>query len=304
MKDVIERAHESLSPICDHRRERVRFVPGEPTRFSASNFIQTYIDAQGGCGRSTSAQSFVLTGQERQSPFRKPGTDWTDEDLASLRQALAECEAAAAVRGNPYLSTDTKNEIADLLANVPLIVQEARLIREAQIRQLEARRQMAQSRIENATRKKETAKSYADAEVARLENEATLAEGQAQEAIARANRQIDQATHASQDTKAAVADDLAHLRDIPPAIKSYPRSSNPRAAPSSPSRDTRSTNRELLLARFRSYRPRSRRPPPQRTFGCKSVKQLQRASQGILTNNMGLVGTLVQAGECFRSTRE
>lgn len=244
----------------------------------ASNFVQTYLDAQGGC-QSGSALSFVLAGSGRQSPFGRSAADWTDDDLNSLKRTLASCIQAAEARNNTYLVEETRRDVDRIAATIPQIVKGARAQRDAQVRQLQARKELAQSRLEKATRDREQARASADAEVGRLEHEATLAKADARAAAAVANRQIDEATHRSADAKAKIAESLAALRPVP-STPGEPHDAGPPG-------ELRELQDDLTSAVTKTN-----------FVACRATAQLVEASKGIVTNDMDLVARLVKSGEC------
>jgi hypothetical protein len=173
---------------------------------AADNFIQLYIAAQGGCSSSGgNPLTYVLVGQDIRSPFGKAAAAWTGDDLASLKAVLAACQVAAARRGNPYTLDEIKRDSDKLLAKIPAIVGQARDQEQAEARQIEARRQLATSRVDKAAQAKEQAKASAEAEVARLESEASLAEAEARSAQTRANARIERANHDRDEAKAKAA---------------------------------------------------------------------------------------------------
>ena len=172
---------------------------------AADNFIQLYITANGGCGGPTSPLSFVLVGQDINSPFGKAAADWNDDDLAALKPVLAACEVTSARRGNPYNLAEIKRDTDKLLADIPAIVGQARDRMQAQIKQVEARRQIASARIDKATQARQQAKASAETEAAQLEREAAAAEAEARDAQRRADARIERATRARDEAKAKAA---------------------------------------------------------------------------------------------------
>jgi len=182
---------------------------------AAQHFIQTYIDAQGGCGSNAAAPlSFVLAGGGLQTPFGKPAGEWTDDDLAALPRILAECEKAAA-GVNSFRASEIRGEARNLEARVPRLVQAARVEQARQATQLQARREIAQSRISAAREQAERGSAAADAEVRQLEAEADRAEADTRQAVQAGS----QASRRPQDRTAGV--------DAPPSIGDRDASSCP-----------------------------------------------------------------------------
>lgn len=162
----------------------VAMMAGGSEARAAKHFIQTYIDAQGGCGSSAGSLSFVLAGGGLQAPFGKPAGDWTDDDLSALPRILAECEKTAAGI-NSFRAAEIRGEARDLEARVPRIVQAARAEHARQAAQLQARREIAQSRINAARQRAEAEQAIAEEEVQKLEAEASRAEAEAKIAAGR-----------------------------------------------------------------------------------------------------------------------
>lgn len=153
---------------------------------AGETFVQTYIDAQGGCASPAGPLAFVLAGPGLQAPFGRPAADWTDADLAALPTTLSACERAAA-RVNVYMAAEIRGAARELEARVPRIVQAARAERARQAAQLQARRELAQARIDAARRPAEADAVDAEDEVRRLEAEAGQAEAQARAAPGRSD---------------------------------------------------------------------------------------------------------------------
>lgn len=151
---------------------------------AATHFIQSYIDAQGGCGSSAGPLSFVLAGGGLQAPFGKPAGEWTDDDLSALPRILAECEKTAAGI-NSFRGAEIRGEARDLEARVPRIVQAAHAEQARQAAQLQARREIAQSRITAARQQAEADRATAEEETRQLEAEASRAEVEARIAAGR-----------------------------------------------------------------------------------------------------------------------
>jgi hypothetical protein len=106
-----------------------------PPAHAAGSFVQTYIDAHGGCA-TDSPLTYVLVGQDIRTPFGKAAADWTDDDLAVLKAIMAACVAVAARRGNPYTLANIQRDTSQMLARVPELVERARDDRQAEVRQL------------------------------------------------------------------------------------------------------------------------------------------------------------------------
>ena len=85
---------------------------------AGQSFIQTYIDAQGGCASAAGPLAFVLAGGGLQAPFGKLAGDWTDTDLAALPAILSACERTAA-RVNPYLAAEVRGQARELETRAP-----------------------------------------------------------------------------------------------------------------------------------------------------------------------------------------
>lgn len=156
-----------------------------PKANAAQHFIQTYIDAQGGCGSNAAAPlSFVLAGGGLRAPFGKPAGEWTDDDLSALPRVLSECEKTAAGI-NSFRAAEIRGEARDLKVQVPRIVQTARAEQARQAAQLQARREIAQSRMNAARQQAEADRAAAEDETRQLEAEASRAEAEARIAAGR-----------------------------------------------------------------------------------------------------------------------
>lgn len=159
-------------------------IPTGSEAKATDHFIQTYINAQGGCGSgSATPLSIVLAGGGLQAPFGKSAGDWTNDDLAALPQILAECERTAA-GVNRFRAAEIRGEARDLEARVPRIIQAARVEQAKQAAQLQARRDIAQSRIDAARQRAEADRATAE-EVQKLEAEANRADAEARIAAGR-----------------------------------------------------------------------------------------------------------------------
>ncbi|QEE41643.1 MULTISPECIES: hypothetical protein [unclassified Methylobacterium] len=156
---------------------------------AGQNFVQIYIDAQGGCASAAGPLAFVLAGGGLQAPFGKLAGDWTDTDLAALPAILSACERTAA-RVNSYLAAEVRDQARELETRVPKIVAAARAERARQAAQLQARRDLAQARIEAARRQAELPAAGPEDDVRRLEVEAGRAEAQARAAAGYRDRAL------------------------------------------------------------------------------------------------------------------
>ncbi|TXN57773.1 hypothetical protein [Methylobacterium sp. WL2] len=159
---------------------------------AGQSFIQTYIDAQGGCASAAGPLAFVLAGGGLQAPFGKLAGDWTDTDLAALPAILSACERTAA-RVTPYLAAEVRGQARELETRAPQIVAAARAERARQGAQLQARRDLAQARIEAARRQADLPAAGPEDDVRRLEAEAGRAEAQARAAVGYRDRALREA---------------------------------------------------------------------------------------------------------------
>ncbi|TXN01871.1 hypothetical protein FV242_17050 [Methylobacterium sp. WL64] len=159
---------------------------------AGQSFVQTYIDAQGSCANAAGPLAFVLAGGGLQAPFGKLAGDWTEADLSALPAILSACERTAA-RVNPYLAAEVRGQARELETRVPQIVAAARAERARQAAQLQARRNLAQARIEAARRQADVPAADPEDEVRRLEAEAGRAEAQAQAAAGYRDRALREA---------------------------------------------------------------------------------------------------------------
>ena len=234
--------HPSADPVFNTARARIRLSTSVAAGLlvgsmlcsrpvaAADNFVQLYIAAHGGCGNPAwSPLAFVLVGQEVQAPFGRAAGDWSDDDLASLKIALAACQATSAQAGNAYSLQEIRQQSDELLTRVPKIVAQAKGQAKAKAQQIEARRQMAAARIDKAAQAKQQAKASAEVEVARLEREATMAEAEARDAQNRLDERIQRATRARNEAKATAAAIAGMERSAADDVGTLPRAR--RAAP-------------------------------------------------------------------------
>lgn len=169
---------------------------------AAQTFIETYIYAQGGCASPAGPLAFVLAGAGLQAPFGKPAGDWTDADLSALPDILSACERTAA-RVNAYLAAEVRGQTRELVTRVPQIVAAARAERARQAAQLQARRDLAQARIEAARRQPDVPTADAEDEVRQLEEEARRAEARARAAAGYRDRAKREAVERGSQTSTA-----------------------------------------------------------------------------------------------------
>lgn len=107
---------------------------------AAGAFIQTYVDARGGCKRLAPLLVFENGVANARAPFGKAAEDWTDDDIAALQRSMEACVRAP----NRFDVSEERT----ILSKVAQRVSEARAARDARERQAAA----AQETAENARR--------------------------------------------------------------------------------------------------------------------------------------------------------
>ena len=103
----------------------------------AGAFIQTYVDARGGCKRLAPLLVFENGVANARAPFGKAAEDWTDDDIAALQRSMEACVRAP--------SRFDVSEERTILSKVGQRVSEARAARDARERQAVAARETAEN---------------------------------------------------------------------------------------------------------------------------------------------------------------
>ena len=133
--------------MADHVKRRAAFIAmvlvaakpyARPANAgSAGDFIQTYVDARGGCKRLAPLLVFENGVANARAPFGKAAEDWTDDDIAALQRSMDACLRVP----NRFDASEERT----ILSKVTQRVSEARAARDARERQAVAARETAEN---------------------------------------------------------------------------------------------------------------------------------------------------------------